>query len=119
MSDGEFNPNSYDAVFSGLKTELQEVKTSLDDVKDTVEKNNERVINKVSTSESNLYTRITELEAHMTRSITEVNNKVIALEYFKWYLTGIATAGATLGSLLLTFLIEKFFGGHGTPPPTH
>lgn len=118
MSDGEFNPNSYDAVFSGLKTELQEVKTSLDDVKDTVEKNNEKVIDKVSKSESNLYTRIAELETHMTKSLTDVNNKVIALEYFKWYLTGIATAGATLGSLLLTFLIEKFFNnGSGTPPP--
>lgn len=98
MGENEFNPNSHDALFSGIKTELAQINGMLKELKETEKSNNTAVM-----------TEIGSVKTSVTKSITDVNNKVVALEYFKWYLTGIATAAATVGSLLLTFLIQKYF----------
>jgi len=100
MSEKEFNPNSHDALFSSIRTELAQINGSLKELKETEKSNNTAVM-----------TEIGSVKTSVTNSITDVNNKVVALEYFKWYLTGIATAAATAGSLLLTFLIQKYFKG--------
>ena len=102
MGENEYNPKSHDAMFSGITTELAQINATLKELKSTETTNNTAVL-----------TEIASVKTSVTKSITEVNNKVIALEYFKWYLTGIATAGATAGSLLLTFLIQKYFKNGG------
>ena len=91
MSNEEFNPNSYDAVLGGIKSELQNINTSLTYLED---------------NQGELHERISGLDDKVTKNVTNVNNKVIALEYFKNYLMGAVAVFSSVAS----YFFVKFFG---------
>lgn len=91
MSNEEFNPNSYDAVLGGIKSELHSISESLSNLED---------------NQGQIHKRISDLDLKVTKNVTDVNNKVVALEYFKNYLMGAVAVFSSIAS----YFFVKFFG---------
>lgn len=115
MPEGEFNPNSYDAVLSSINTQLQIMNTTLAKMQTDESENNKAIQEKIEKVEKQIDEKIDDLNENFTKSITEVNNKVIALEYFRYYLAGLVTAASAIGGAIFSFIFTKWFGGGGPP----
>tara|TARA_R110000868_G_scaffold251412_7_gene508199 strand:- start:4945 stop:5307 length:363 start_codon:yes stop_codon:yes gene_type:complete len=119
MSDGEFNPNSYDAVLASINTQLKSMNSTLEKMQTNEIENNKTIQEKIEKVEKQIDTKIDNFNTNLTKSITEVNNKVIALEYFRYYLAGLVTAASAVGGAVFSFIANKWFGGGGGPTPPH
>jgi len=120
MADGEFNPNSYDAVLSSINTQLQAMNSTLTTMQNTEKENNSALHKKINEVETKIDNKIDTFNATLTKNITEVNNKVVALEYFRYYLAGMVTTASALGGAFFSYVFTKFLGGGGGgPTPPH
>ena len=108
MPEGEFNPNSYDAVLATINAKLDTVNSTLTKMQNTESANHKLLDTKIDTYNTNLTTKI-----------TEVNNKVVALEYFRYYLAGMTTTASAIGGAVFSYIFTKFFGGGGPPSTPH
>lgn len=113
MPEGEFNPNSYDAVLSSINTQLKTMNTTLEKMQNTEVENNKLIHKKIDDVEKKIDNKIDTV----AKSIVDVNNKVVALEYFRYYLVGFSTAASAIGGAFFSFIANKWFGGGGGTPP--
>lgn len=119
MPEGEFNPNSYDAVLATINAKLDTVNSTLEKMQDLEVENNNLLRKKIDDVEKKIDVKIDNFNNTLTTKITEVNNKVIALEYFRYYLAGMTTAASAIGGALFSYIFTKFFGGGGPPATPH